>query len=114
MSMLRYIQDRRLKKNVTLIWGNKTDRDIVFKAELEKMSGEIPSLKVVHVMSKQDDWQGEKGYADAELLKRYVSNFQEPEFFICGPPVMMTSVINILRGLGVPKSKMHYERFALR
>jgi len=114
MSMLRYIYDRKLERNVTLIWGNKTEEDIVFKDELEKMAAEMPSLKIVHVMSKQDDWPGERGYVDAEKLKKYVNDFQEGEFFICGPPTMMVMVERTLRDLGVPKKKIHYERFALR
>lgn len=114
MSMLRYIYDRKLERNITLIWGNKTEEDIVFKDELEKMAADLPWLKVVHVMSKQDNWQGEKGYVDAEKLKKYVSNFQEGEFFICGPPLMMTMVQRTLRDLGVSKKRIHYERFALR
>jgi len=114
MSMLRYIYDRRLERNVTLIWGNKTEEDIVFRDELESIAAKMPSLKVVHVMSKQNDWSGEKGYIDAEKLKKYVSDFQVGQFFICGPPPMMTSVEKALRDLGVPKKRIHYERFALR
>jgi len=114
MSMLRYIHDSDLKRNVTLIWGNKADKDIVFREELGKMEGEMPSLKVVHIMSKQEDWQGEKGYVDAEKIKKHVDSLQESEFFICGPPVMMNSVIKVLKSLGVSKGKIHYEKFALR
>jgi len=114
ISMLRYMYDKKLEKNVTLIWGNKTEKDIVFKDELEKMSAEMPSLKVVYVMSKQEDWPGEKGYVDAEKLKKYISNFQEGQFFLCGPPVMMGLVEKTLKNLGASRKRIHYERFALR
>ncbi len=114
ISMLRYIRDKKLNRNVTLIWANKTEDDIAFRAELEKMTSEMPSLKVIHVMSKQDDWQGEKGYVDAEKIKGLVENVSGSEFFICGPPIMMTLVEKDLIGLGVSKSRIHYERFALR
>jgi predicted ferric reductase len=114
MSMLRYIYDRKLKRNVILMWANKTENDIAFRDELEKMAAEMPSLKVVHAMSEQDDWPGEKGYIDAEKLKKYVSNFQGKEFFICGPPPMMIAVKRALKDLGVTKKRIHYERFALR
>ncbi len=114
MSMIRYIYDRKLEKNVTLIWGNKTEEDIAFREELEKMEAEMPSLKVVHIMSKQDDWPGEKGYVDAEKLRKHISDFQKSQFLICGPPVMMMAVKKALRSLGVPGKRIHYERFALR
>lgn len=114
ISMLRYIYDKKLERHVILIWGNKSANDIAFKEELKRMELEMSSLKVIHVMSKQDDWEGEKGYIDAEKLKRYVDDFQNSQFFVCGPPIMMNAVMKSLRGLGVPKRKIHYERFALR
>ena len=112
--MLRYIYDKKLERNVTLIWGNKTAKDIAFKDELEKITSEMPSLKIVYIMSSQNDWEGEKGYVDAEKLKKYVTDFDSSQFFLCGPPVMMSNVVKVLKGLGVPKRRIHYERFALR
>jgi ferredoxin-NADP reductase len=77
------------------------------------MAAEMSSLKIVHVMSNQDDWPGEKGYVDEEKLKTYISNL-ESQFFICGPPRMMLLVEKALKNLGVPRKRIHYERFALR
>jgi predicted ferric reductase len=114
MSMLRYMVDQKLDRNVLLIWGNKTEQDIAFRAELEQMTRATPTLRVVHVLSNQADWPGEKGYVDAELLRKYMEGFENPQVFVCGPPVMMTKVIRTLRQSGVPKSRIHYERFALR
>lgn len=114
MSMLRYIHDSRPEKNVILIWGNKTEADIAFRNELENISAGMPSLKIVHIMSGQDDWPGEKGYVDAEKLKKHIENLQESQFFICGPPIMMTAVVKSLKALGITKKHIHYERFALR
>lgn len=114
MSMLRYIYDKKLEKNVILLWGNKAEQDIAFREELETMEPEMPSLKVVHVLSRQEGWPGERGNIDAEVLQRYVDNFQASQFFICGPPPMMRAVERTLRELGSPKNRIHYERFALR
>jgi predicted ferric reductase len=114
MSMLRYIVDKGLDRNVLLIWGNKAERDIAFRDELDNMVTEVSSLRVVHVMSSQDDWPGEKGYVDAALLNRHIQDVENSQVFVCGPPAMMRQVIAALRELGVPKQKIHYERFALR
>lgn len=72
VSMLRYVRDRKLSRNIVLVWGNRTERDIAFRDELEAMSGAMSSLDVIHVMSGQADWPGEKGYVDAEKLGRYL------------------------------------------
>jgi len=114
ISMLRYIYDTKLEKNITLIWGNKTSEDIAFRDELERMASEMPSFKIIHVMSSQQDWQGEKGFINAEKIKKHVSDFKDTQFFVCGPPIMMKNVIRDLKQLGVTKNHIHYERFALR
>jgi predicted ferric reductase len=114
MSMLRYIHDKKLNKNVILLWGNKTEQDIAFRNELDTMVYEMPFLKVVHVLSRQEDFSGERGTIDAGVLQRHVGNFQASQFFICGPPPMMRAVERTLTDLGTPKNRIHYERFALR
>ncbi|UCE18548.1 MAG: ferredoxin reductase family protein [Gemmatimonadota bacterium] len=114
VSMLRYIYDRKLERNIVLLWGNKTESDIAFREELDHMEREMSTLKIVHVLSEQNDWHGEKGWISAEKLKRYVADFEGSQFFICGPPALMTSVVHILRELKVEKSRIHSERFALR
>ncbi|MGB9595317.1 MAG: hypothetical protein ACPL7B_03465, partial [Candidatus Poribacteria bacterium] len=61
-----------------------------------------------------EDWQGEKGFVTTEKIKKYVSDFSDTQFFVCGPPIMMKNVIKDLKQLGVLKNRIHYERFALR
>ena len=114
MSMLRHMRDNGLKRNVSLIWGNKTQEDVIFGDELDEMSLRVPFLKIVHVMSGDEDWGGEKGYIDVELLKRHVGDFSRPEFFVCGPPPMMDMVEKALIALGVMEDRIHDERFSLR
>jgi ferredoxin-NADP reductase len=114
MSMLRYIHDRKLRKEVILLWSNKQEKDIAFRAELEEMATEMASLKVLHILTRQDDWPGEKGRMNADKLKKHVGDFGKGEFFVCGPPPMMTDVQKTLSILGVPKRRIHMERFALR
>jgi predicted ferric reductase/mono/diheme cytochrome c family protein len=113
MSMLRYIRDSQLERDIVLMWANKTEQDIVFKDELESMATEMSSLNVVHVLSRQPNWPGEKGRIDVEKLKKYTSPLREPQCFICGPAPMLATMIRTLRELGVPKNRIHYEQFSL-
>jgi len=42
-----------------------------------------------------------------------VSDFNERTFYICGPPGMVESLINILKNrLGIPEDKIKIENFA--
>jgi predicted ferric reductase len=114
LSMLRYMKDRDLSKEVILLWGNKTEKDIAFRAELDRMASEMPHLKVRYILSRQKDWPGEKGRIDREMLKKHVGDLTKGEYFICGPRPMMEDVGKALSGLGIPRRRIHTERFALR
>jgi NAD(P)H-flavin reductase len=74
----------------------------------------MPSLRIIHVLSNQPEWPGEKGYVDTRLLHTHLDGFENPQVFVCGPPVMMTKVVKALQQVGVPKARIHFERFALR
>lgn len=111
ISMLRYMVDNQMRKEVMLLWGNKTEADILFKDELEKMQQAIAGFRCVHVLSQQQDWSGEQGFITTALLKKYVKTFTEGEFFLCGPPVMMRKIVSILQTLEVEPARIHYEAF---
>lgn len=114
MSMLRYMEDTDSGAEVLLLWANRTESDILFREELAAMEKTRPALKVVHILSRQDSWEGEKGHVCKEMVRKYVSDPGKPVFFICGPPAMMEAVKSSLRELGVPAKKIFMERFALR
>lgn len=114
MSMLRYMNDKDMRQKVLLLWANKTEDDILFREELAALEENRPSLRIVHVLSRQDSWQGEKGHINREKLSKWVKDFGKPVFFICGPPLMMEAVKSELRNLGVPSRRILMERFALR
>ena len=114
LSMLRYLRDRAIPKEVILLWANKREKDIAFRAELDDMTSKMSSLRVVHVLSREKDWDGERGHIDREMLQRHVGDVTIGEFFVCGPVPMMAAVTRALRDLGVSKRRIHSERFALR
>jgi predicted ferric reductase len=116
MSMLRYMRDTKADVDVLLLYANRTEKDIVFRTELDAIeAGEEPRLKVVHILSDPEPgWHGETGYVDHEKIGRLVTgNLPERAFYVCGPPAMSTKVIEALLGMGVPYARIHTEIFSL-
>jgi len=116
MSMLRTMADRGDNRPVTLLYANKTLETATFLEELQKLPERL-SLKLVHVLEyPPEDWRGEKGFVNLDILKRYIPptiKVERVEIFICGPGPMMNSVENSLTRLGVPMGDFHSERFDL-
>lgn len=116
MSMLRHMKDTAADADVLLLYGNRTEEDIAFRDELERISGQArPRLRVVHILSQAGEgWQGEAGYVDRSALLRHCgADLQSKRFYACGPPLMMRLVTQALRELGVSPRRIHSERFVL-
>lgn len=116
LSMLRSMHRSGTMRPVTVLHACRTEQDLLMRQELTAMAeASAGSLRVVHILSSPDGtWQGLCGHLDGELLADHVGEHSDTRgFYICGPPGMMTAVKSDLRKLGIPKARIHTERFAL-
>jgi predicted ferric reductase len=113
MSMIRTLADQGDRRPIILLYGSKSWDEITFREELEALQERL-NLTIVHVLENPPaDWTGERGFISAEVLRRHLPPpYQEHEYFICGPGVMMDAIEGALGELGVPISKYHSERYS--
>ena len=111
-SMLAYLRDIGDRRPAVLIYGNKTERDILFDKEFRFLP---EHMKVVHVLSEPDEkWDGHTGYVTTDIIESEAGEvLDHAHVYLCGPPPMMDKVLTSLAELGVEDRKIHYERFAL-
>ncbi len=112
MSMLRTFCARGWQRRVVLICANPTVDDITFADELQAMHS--PGVvDVVHVLEDPpEDWSGESGRVDGELVARYAKRQEEPvQYMTCGPGPLMDAVESALRRQGVDWRRIYSERF---
>ncbi|WMS42280.1 FAD-binding oxidoreductase [Acuticoccus sp. MNP-M23] len=88
----------------TLVYSNKTERDIILREEWEGMTG----LQTIFTVTDHEGSPLPKGQIDAEFLKRTLGNLDH-RFYVCGPPSMMKAVIADLRDNGVPDDRIVVE-----
>ena len=82
--------------------------DIALKDELDQLRSD--RLHIVHVLSGDEpDWQGEKGFLTAELIKKYSA--EDTTYFICDPQVMYTFLREELKKLDIPQRRVRFEVF---
>ena len=114
MSMLVTACDRKDDRSFLLIYGSKTWDDVTFREELDDLKEKL-DLTIVHVLRKPpEDWSGETGYVDKELLERYIPLHRgSRQYFICAAPKMMDQVEAALHDLEVPITNVHMEHFNL-
>ncbi|AOI88357.1 ferredoxin--NADP reductase [Burkholderia pseudomultivorans] len=92
---------------LTLIYANRDERSVIFRDELQQLTQRHPGrLRVIHWL---DSVQGIPQQRHLEELAR---PFSQQETFICGPALFMENALAAMLGLGLPRARVHVERFA--
>jgi len=114
MSMLVTAAERKDDRPFLLIYANKGWEDVTFREELDALTDSL-DLTIIHVLRQPpEDWTGETGYVDKDLLQRYIPIHRgSRHYFICAAPVMMEQVEAALYDLEVPATNVHMEHFNL-
>ncbi len=111
-SICQYCTDIHLDTKVTLLYGNRTEKDIAFRKELEALQQQNKNLKVVFILNEADsDWTGATGLINAEMIKTEVPDYKENTFYTCGPPKMVEIMEKLVEQLGVPMTQLKREYF---
>ncbi len=107
-SMAREIAHGTLDFDLTILYGSVSSDDITLKSELDALHSD--KLHIVHVLSGDEpDWQGERGFLTAELIKKYSA--PDTTYFICGPQVMYKFLRGELAKLDPPQRRVRFEVF---
>jgi len=59
-------------------------------------------------------WEGLCGYVQSNLAKEYLAQPEDPseiEFYLCGPPDMMDSIVETLDSFDVDEDMIFYDKF---
>ncbi|WP_373895329.1 ferredoxin--NADP reductase [Virgibacillus sp. CBA3643] len=113
-SMIAEATNQETDHDITLLYSNKTPDDAPFLSDLENMEKRNPNFKFVPVMTRSnaDEWSGERGHIDAEMLKRHVSDINKPIYYLSGPGGMVEAMQEMLIEAGVNEDNIRAEEFA--
>ncbi|KAI1749865.1 hypothetical protein F4782DRAFT_511178 [Xylaria castorea] len=99
-------EDQRDTTEISLIYANRTEEDILLRSELEAFARKYPSNLKLHFMldSPSPDWQGGKGYVTKEIMaERFPAADLDSKIMICGPPGMVNAAKRALVELDFEK-----------
>lgn len=118
MSILKSILHIEKQSSVMLVYANKDENSVIFKSEIEKISGaNSERFKYIPVYDNTSLTLPElqKGILSADKAKLLIEANQlgnADEYFICGPGPLMENFKNALEKLKVSKEKVHIEYFS--
>ncbi len=116
LSMLQWCVAEQPERRVHLYYGVRSSGDHAFKPVLEALAAAHPTfrLNVVYGSPGPDDVLGRDyqhaGHVDLALLRRTLPHGRH-QFYVCGPPPMMQSLVPALREWGVQADDIHFEAF---
>ena len=112
-SMIKYAIDKTLNINITLFYSNRTQKEIVYRKELEKFSKEYKNFNLINTVTRPEEdkeWKGPTGRIDTDIIKKYPYG-ENPIFYVCGAPKMVENMINTVKKLNVPEDRIKREEF---
>lgn len=111
LSMALAIADGTEDFELTLLYGSRTKKDILFWDVLDacqqRSNGKV---KVVHVLSGEELPGYEHGFITADLIRKYMGG-EQCSIFICGPQVMYDFAMKEIATLNMERKWVRRELF---
>lgn len=84
-SMINYLYHNKISfKNIKLFFGTRTEDDIVYREEMEKIQEELPNFEFIPTLSREDKPGFAKGYVHDHYLPLIDSSEEKPWVYYCG------------------------------
>jgi predicted ferric reductase len=93
---------------VTLIYRASSERDIVFRTELEAIAA-ARGATVYYLVGSRAEIGGDP--LSPKMLRSLVPGLDQREVYVCGPSGMTSAAVRALRAAGVPRRQIHFESF---
>jgi hypothetical protein len=87
-----------------LLFSNKRHTDVICEKELETYFDRY----VVNTLTREDHAGYQHGRIDKEFIEHYVSDFEQ-QFYVCGPPQMVTDIQELLEALGADADSIIFD-----
>jgi Na+-transporting NADH:ubiquinone oxidoreductase subunit F len=112
-------QLKRLKstRKITFWYGARSMCEMFYDDEFQQLQTENPNFSYHVALSDplpEDQWTGYTGFIHQVLLDNYLITHEDPtevEYYICGPPLMLSAMRTMLHDRGVEPHMIAYDDF---
>ncbi|MAG59681.1 hypothetical protein CMO96_02740 [Candidatus Woesebacteria bacterium] len=115
-SIFKYIVDKNLKVPVHLIYSNSIPEEIAFKEDLDKMASRHTNMQITYTVTKPEEskqkWSGHTSRVDKTLISQIASKYQNPVFWLCGPPAFVSAMEDVLEEMKIPEERIKIDKFS--
>ena len=104
-------------RKVSFWYGARSKREMFYVEDFDRLQANNDNFTWHVALSDampEDQWTGYTGFIHNVLFEEYLKNHPAPEdceYYMCGPPIMNQSVINMLLDLGVDREDIMLDDF---
>ncbi len=104
-------ETRHQGKQLYLIFGNRTEKDIYYHDEFVCLAAEHPNFHYQPTLSRgSPSWQGLRGYVQ-EHVPAIAQGRTDMHAYICGVDKMLKANRDLLKSLGWDRKSILYEKY---
>ncbi len=107
----------KTKRKVSFFYGARSLREMFYDEDFKNIARQFPNFHYYVALSDpqpEDNWTGPTGFIHQAVENLYLKDHEAPEeieYYMCGPPMMLSAVNNMLYNLGVEKEMIAYDEF---
>ena len=105
------------QRKISFWYGARSRREMFYEDDFDELQAKHDNFKWHIALSDplpEDNWTGYTGFIHDVLRDNFLQDHPAPEdceYYICGPPMMNTAVINMLEDLGVEHDNIFLDDF---
>jgi Na+-transporting NADH:ubiquinone oxidoreductase subunit F len=106
-------------RKITFWYGGRSKRELFYMEEFQELEKEFPNFSLHVALSDplpEDNWEGSTGFIHQVCLEEYMDKHDDPtevEFYLCGPPIMLQCVNEMVDELGVEPDMVRADDFGI-
>lgn len=116
MSILKFAAENKLPHKIFLFFSNRRPEDTPFFKQLKELEKLNPNYKLICTMSDMENskqnWNGETGFINKEMLEKYLSDTKSPIYYSAGPEAMVAAMRKILNDMEIEDDDIRTEEFS--
>lgn len=116
--ILDQLERLKTKRRISFWYGARSKLELFFDEEFKAFEKTYPNFSYHVALSDpmpEDEWEGMTGYIHQQLHDVYLNTHKDPteiEYYICGPPMMVQAVEDMLDNQGVEPEMIAYDKFS--
>lgn len=94
---------------LTLLYGSRTEEEILFKEELDELQKSCNKIKVIHVLSDEEKEGYRHGFISAESIAEAADG--DSSIFVCGSQGMYDYIRKETEKLGIARKRLRFDAY---